>query len=267
LVIEVKSSMASASILGFSGPLATDRRLGMALTVSALLHALLMLSLSKYSVDGSVFMRPVHAPLRVRIEPLSESRQALPLLINKKKSVLHREPVASEAVAPSLPPEAESSLPQPGVSVAETLWLRPIPSRAASALLATGKFHPSSELSEQPKAIRMRMPNYPRPAQEQSLSGWVLVMFLVDENGKVLETAALDSSESFGEFRQDIAGEMLISSFVPGKVDGQPVKTLAFAMVGFDVKALPGFDAKSLPGSDVASPLRTPLSDHADEKQ
>ncbi|MFL6581078.1 MAG: hypothetical protein ACJ8G2_10080, partial [Burkholderiales bacterium] len=117
--------MASASILGFSGPLATDRRLGMALMVSALLHALLMLSLSKSSPDGSVFMRPVQAPLRVRIEQIPESRQASPLVISKRKSVVHREHAASEPVAPSVPPEAEASLPQPGVSVAETLYLRP----------------------------------------------------------------------------------------------------------------------------------------------
>jgi outer membrane biosynthesis protein TonB len=242
--------MASANILGFSGPLATDRRLGMALVVSALLHALLMLSLSKVSLDGSVFTRPVHAPLRVRIEQIPESRQASPLVINKKKSLLHRENAASEPVAPSAPPEAETSLPQPGVSVAETLWLRPIPSRADSALLATGEFHRSSEVSEKPETIRMRMPNYPRPAQEKSLSGSVLVMFLVDETGKVLETAALDSSESFDQFRQDIAREMLSSSFIPGKMDGQPVKTLAFFIVRFNAKELSGFD--------VASPTRTP---------
>ncbi|MFL6579886.1 MAG: energy transducer TonB, partial [Burkholderiales bacterium] len=241
-----------------SGTLPTDRRLGMALVVSALLHALLMLSLSKFSLDGSVFMRPLDVPLRVRIEQISESRQASPLVINKRKSVVHREPAASEPVAPSVPAEAETSLPQPGVSVAETLYLRPLPSRADSALLATGEFHRSSEVSEKPEAIRMRMPNYPRPAQEQHLSGSVLVMFLVDENGKVLETTALDSSESFGEFRQDIASEMVSSSFIPGKVDGLPVKTLAFVMVRFDAKGLSGFD--------VASPSRIPLADHADEK-
>ena len=251
--------MASTNILGFSGTLATDRRLGMALMVSSLLHALLMLSLSRYSLDGSVFTRAVHAPLRVQIEQLPESRQASPMLISKKKSsLLHREPAASEPAVPSVPAQAQTSLPQPGVSVTETLYLRPIPSRADSALLATGEFHRSSEVGEKPEAVRMSMPNYPRPAQEQSLSGWVLVMFLVDENGKVLETAALDSSESFGEFRQNIAAEMRDSSFIPGKLDGQAVKTLAFAMVGFDAKGLSRFD--------VASPSRTPLSTHADEK-
>ena|SRR6185295_7488517 len=236
--------MASTNILGY-WPVAPDRRLGMALVVSALLHALLMLSLSKNSLNGSVFTQPVHEPLRVRIEKLSESQHASPILINKKKAVVHKETAATPPVTPAVPEQVQTSLPQPGVSVAETLYLRPIPSRANSALLETGEFHRSSELTEQPQTIRMQIPEYPQPAKEQSLSGWVLVMLLVDENGKVLETAAVDSSEVFGEFRQDIAQEMRESSFIPGKLDGQAVKTLVFAMVGFDSKALSGIDVPS----------------------
>jgi len=251
--------MASTNVLGCSGPLAQDWRLGTALMVSALLHALLMLSLSKFSLDAGVFTRPVHAPLHVRIEQRPESRQASPMMISKKKYVLHREPAASESLPPSVPPEVETALPQPGVSVTETIYLRPIPSRAESALLATGEFHRSSEVGEKPEAVRMSIPSYPRPAQEQSLSGWVLVMFLVDENGKVLETAALDSSESFGDLRQDIAAEMRNSSFIPGKLNGQAVKTLAFAMVGFDAKALSGFN--------VPPPSTTPVSNYREEQR
>jgi outer membrane biosynthesis protein TonB len=244
--------MASTNILRY-WPVAPDRRLGMALIVSALLHALLMLSLSKYSVHGSMFTQPVHPPLRVRIEKLPESQHASPILIEKKKAVVHKETAATPPQAPSVPENVETSLPQPGVSVAETLYLRPIPSRANSALLETGEFRRSSELSEQPQTIRMQIPKYPLSAQQQGLSGWVLVLLLVDEHGKVLETAAADSSEAFGEFREDVAQEMRNSSFVPGKHDGQAVKTLVFAMVGFDSRALSRFD--------VPSSLTPPLTD------
>lgn len=40
-----------------------DQRLGMALLVSALLHALMLLTLSNYSIHGSAFTRPVHPPI------------------------------------------------------------------------------------------------------------------------------------------------------------------------------------------------------------
>jgi hypothetical protein len=244
--------MASTNIFDY-WPVAPDRRLGTALTVSALLHALLLLSLSKYSFDGSVFTQSVNTPLRVRIEKLSESQHASPLLIEKKKAAVHNETAAVAPVSRSVPQAVEPSLPQPGVSVAETLYLRPIPSRANSSLLATGEFRRSSELTEQPETIRLQIPHYPQPAHEQGLSGWVLVMLMVDENGKVLETAAVDSSEAFGEFRQGVAQEMRNSFFIPGKLDGRAVKTLVFAMVGFDSRALSQFD--------VPSVLTPPLTD------
>ena len=97
----------------------------------------------------------------------------------------------------------------------------------------------------------MRVPKYPHPAREQKLSGWVIVMLLVDERGKVVDTAAVESSESFNDYETDVAEELRDSTFTPGKLDGRAVKTLMFVKVRFDFKGLSGLE----PVEDTTAPV------------
>ncbi|MBI3526677.1 MAG: energy transducer TonB [Betaproteobacteria bacterium] len=234
--------MISDTFFIFRRPLDPHRRLGMALLASALLHALMLFSLSRYSVHGNVFTRPVVAPLSVRIERLPESPEAAPIVVKDKKASLHQKPNAPKPVVPAAPADIEQSLSQPGVSVSDTLYLRPISGRVSSPLLATDEYRRSSDISEKPEAVAMRVPKYPRPAWEQKLSGWVIVMLFVDEGGKVVDTAAVESSESFNDYERDVAEELRGSIFTPGKLDGRAVKTRIFAMVRFDSQALSGLE-------------------------
>jgi len=236
---------------GFRRSLARDRRLGLALFGSALLHALILLSLANHAVPGRAFTRPIFAPLSVRMEHLSESPAEKPIVIDQKKAALHLKAGVSVPVTPSPPAQVESNLPEPGVSLFETAYLKPFGSRVSSPLLASGEFRRASDVSEMAGMQRMRVPSYPREAQAQKLSGWVTVMFFVDEQGKVVETAAVDASESFDSFQIDVAAQMRDSMFRPGKLDGRPVKTLVFTMVRFDAKALSG--AANIPSSGGTS--------------
>ena len=219
------------------------QRLGMAVLASALLHALLLMSLSTYAIRGDVVARPVRAPLSIHIEKLPESPEATPLVIKDKIASLHQKLEPSKPVANGTPAEIAPFLSQPGVSVSDTLYLRPLSGRVRSALLATGEFQRASDISEQPEAVAMRVPNYPRPAQERKVSGWVIAMLLVDERGKVVDAAAVESSESFNDYETDVAAELRDSTFTPGKLDGHAVKTLMFVTVRFDSRALAGLDA------------------------
>jgi outer membrane biosynthesis protein TonB len=238
--------MASETFSMFRRPVNPALRLGMALLASALLHALMLLSLSRYSVHGNVFNRPAHAPLSVRIERLRESAEATPIVVNDRKASLHQKLNAPKPVATGVPAEIAPALSQPGVSVSETLYLRPISGRVSSPSLATGEFRRTSDLSEKPEVVAMRVPSYPRPAREQKLSGWVIVMLLVDERGNVVDSVAVESSESFNDYERDVAEELRGSTFTPGKLDGRAVKTLMFATARFDSKALSGLEtAKS----------------------
>lgn len=250
--------MASEALFKFCRSLGADGRLGMALLASALLHALVMLTLSKYSIDGVVFTRSVYAPLRVRLEKLPESPEATPIVISQKKAVLHQKPTAATPQTPAAPAQIEPSLFQPGVSVSESSYLRPITGRVSSPLLATGEFHRLSEISVKPEIVRMRVPKYPGPAKDQNLSGWVIVLLFVDEQGKVVEAAAVDSSESFSDYGKDIAEEMRDSAFIPGQLDGRAVKTLVFTTVRFDSKGLSGSEAAK--ATIAPMPAQSPVS-------
>ena len=236
----------------FRRPLDPEQRLGMALMASVLLHALMWIPLSTYSIRGNVLTRPVYAPLSIRIERLAKAPAATPVVINDKRASLQQKLNTPKPVVTAAPADIEQFLSQPGVSVSDTLYLRPISSRVSSPLFATGEFRRSSDISEKPEAVAMRVPKYPRPAREHKVSGWVVVMLLVDERGKVVDTAAVDSSESFSDYDGDIAEDMRGSIFVPGRLDGQAVKTLMFATVRFDYKGLSGLESATDPNAPVS---------------
>lgn len=238
-----REAMASELFFIFRRPLDPDRRLAMALLASALLHALMLSSGSRYSVHGNFFTRPVVAPLSVRIERLPESPDATPIVLNDKNASLHLKLSAPKPVATTGPADIEPSFSQPGVSVSDILYLQPISARVRSSLLATGEFRRTADISEKPEVVAMRVPPYPRPAREQKLSGWVIVLLFVDAEGKVVDTAAVESSESFNDYESDVAEALRGSTFMPGKLDGRAVKTLMFARVSFDSKTLSGLEA------------------------
>ncbi len=235
----------------FRRPLNRDQRLGMALMASVLLHALMWVSLSTYVVRGNVFTRPVYAPLSIRIERLPKSRAAMPVVIKDKKASLQQKLDRPKPVAIAARVDFEPPSSQPGVSISDSMYLRPISSHVGSSLLATGEFLRSSDISQNPEVIAMRVPKYPRQAREHKVSGWVVVMFLVDERGNVVDTAVVESSESFGAYESDIAEDLRHSTFAPGKLDGQAVKTMTFAKVRFDYKDSSGLE----PGTDTGAPV------------
>lgn len=245
--------MSSDAYFMFHRLLDSDRRLGTAILASAVLHALTLLSLSGPPLHGDVLIRAGYPALSVRIERSAKSPEPAAMVVRDKKISFHQKPAATKAVEISAPADIETSLSQPGVSVSDTLYLRPIPGRASTPLLATGEFRRDSEISEKPEMVAIRVPKYPRPAQEQKVSGWVVVMLLVDEHGTVVEAAAVESSESFGEYGKEVAEGLNGSTLTPGKVEGKAVKTIVFATVKFDPRPLPGPETIKSPGAAALS--------------
>ncbi len=239
--------MVSAALSFLRQPLDPAGRLGMALVASVLLHALMLMALSPYSVHGNVFTRPVQAPLTVRVERLAESLEAIPLVINPRKASVRQKLNAPKPAATNARADIEQSSSQFGVSVSDTLYLRPISGRISSPLLESGEFRRTVDISERPQAVAMRAPTYPRPAWEQKLSGWVIVMLFVDEQGNVVDTVAVESSEAFNDYQTGIAAELRGATFTPGKLDGRVVKTVIFAKVRFDAKGLSGSEPAKAP--------------------
>ncbi|MEO8157604.1 MAG: TonB family protein [Betaproteobacteria bacterium] len=231
--------MTTTRLLSVSWRTEAGRRLGAAILASALLHALLLFSLSVYPVHGRVFTGPVRPALSVRIEKLPLPQEATQVAIDKKKAVHHLMRQSTAPLPATVPANIEPPLSQPGVSVTTNRYLKPVGGRAASALLDSGEFRRASEISEMPEIVSIRVPEYPRPAREQTLSGWVIVMLLVDEQGKVVEAAPVESSEAFSDYDKRVAEELRGSTFNPGKLDGRAVKAMMFVTVRFDPAGLP----------------------------
>src|SRR2546421_8577245 len=119
----------------FRRPLDPDQRLGLALMASVLLHALMWISLPTYSIRGNVFTRPVYAPLSIRIVArLPEAPAATPVVINDERASPQKKLNVPKPVAIAAPVGIEPSLSQPGVSISDSLYLRPISRRVSSPL-------------------------------------------------------------------------------------------------------------------------------------
>ena len=235
--------MASESFLLFRQSRRSDRRLGVAILASTLLHGLMAFTLLKYSVHDYVFTRPVHAPLSIRLETLPEAAEATPIVTEDRKAPFGRKISGPKPETRSPSTTIAPSQSQPGVTVSDNLYLRPLPGHVDSALLTSGEFRRVSELSEKPETIAMRIPRYPRLAQDQQLSGWVIAMLLLDEQGKVVGTTAVESSELFSDYASEVAEEMRDSTFTPGRLNGRAVNTIMFVTVRFDSNALTGIGA------------------------
>jgi TonB family protein len=223
--------------LRLSWPPSPKSRFGVAILASALAHTLTLLTVLDYPVGGG-FTRPVFAPLSVRIERSRDLPAASALVTQGKKSLLSVAASATVSGASILPPEIDSLPPEPGVSLSEALYLRPIGGLLSSPLLDGGEFHQPWEVSEKAAMLRVSMPKYPQAMREQKIGGWVTVLVFVDEGGKVVDTAALKASEVLDDYKAEVAAAMRHSTFIPAKVDRRPVKSLILITVRFDAPTI-----------------------------
>lgn len=108
-------------------------------------------------------------------------------------------------------------------------------------LAQDGEIHSLSQLSELPRLADVKQAGkainkaYPRSLQRRGIGGRVQLRFVVGADGKVdggtVEVVAA-SVEELGEAAKMAAVELL---FVPGKIDGSPVKTMVLFPITFGV--------------------------------
>ncbi len=80
-----------------------------------------------------------------------------------------------------------------------------------------------SELDKHPNPIQRVGPNYPYEAKQAGITGWVRVLFIVDETGAV-RNARVDAS-SHREFESSALDAIRLWRFTPGVKDGANVRT------------------------------------------
>jgi TonB family protein len=141
-----------------------------------------------------------------------------------------------QPVPPPLPEATPVPAPietYPGVTVAQATYAGPLPPVVDAA--SRGEIYlRDGDLDERPVPLQMAVPEYPPEAVERKAGGTVLVALYLDEEGRVVEAAAVSSSEDLAEFRDDIAHALLAATFTPALKDGQPVKSLVFQVVRLD---------------------------------
>jgi TonB family protein len=112
---------------------------------------------------------------------------------------------------------------------------------APTQVFAQDQIHSLAELSELPKladsrqAARSISDAYPRRLQRNNVAGRVQLKFVVNADGKVdassIEVMAA-AVEALGEAAREAAIDF---EFVPGKIDGNPVRTAVVFPISFGV--------------------------------
>lgn len=169
--------------------------------------------------------RPRRIELNKPSTPVQEARTETPVA------------VVQEAPATPAPPAPAPVISEPatyaGVYVAPTLYLGPLPPRAIE-FEGSAEFLREPVLDEAPVAVTVAIPEYPEAAEGRKDKGTVLVAIFIDEEGHVVRTAVVESSEHVFQYSRQVAQAMANSVFTPGKRGGKAVKSLVFQVVHLD---------------------------------
>lgn len=159
------------------------------------------------SAETSLFVTLLDTPATL---PLHEQTIQEPQIAEAKE--LAKDP----ASAP--PPEPKPKIPE-------------IESSQPNALPYQEVFYKSSELDEQPYPLKPVNPS--RPNDGEGIAGWVRLLLLIDDSGKLVQSSVI-SSEAPESFHEAALNAFLEIPFSPGKRAGKPVNSRMVIKVTFD---------------------------------
>ncbi len=224
-------------------PVARRRFLFM-LWFSAALHGV-VIGLTRLPPPSSIVLPPV---LEVLLpQPQKPTQAAKPLVEPKLLPVQPRqmeprpelapkpEPVVQQVpqqTTPALPPTTQvTSTPAPA-SVQEA----PGPQVNIPVVVDT-HYYSAKELDLQPSALRKPEPAYPARADEEGVSGRVVVRLHLESNGSISKTEVVSVTPGgvFGEmFRKSTLDSLKNIRFRPAQRNGQPVRAVVEIPVVFE---------------------------------
>ena len=91
-----------------------------------------------------------------------------------------------------------------------------------------------NDLDKKPQARRLLPPRYPAKAKASSIEGFVLLEFIVDQNGDVESVVVKDSSHSL--FEAPTVDAIRNWVFTPGEKDGRKVRTRCRQKIPFTIQ-------------------------------
>jgi TonB family protein len=199
-----------------------EGRLVVAVVFSAALHILLIHSLVlRPGMPTARQSSPIHARLvPAEPDPVSRGRGPIPLPVATDKSASVPQ-AASPVVSPL--PAPEPSPPAEDASIA-------VPALPAVPDLV---HYAAKDLDVYPQLRGALEPDYPESAFAQKIPGTVTLLAMVDEYGKVTETAVVDAAPE-GLFDESAQRALSSAAFVPAQRDGRNVRSQILVRVNYD---------------------------------
>lgn len=201
-----------------------EGRLMVAVVFSAALHILLIHSLVlRPGIPAARQSSPIHARLvSAETAPIPAGRKRVPTPL----------PVATDN-AVSLPREvipglSEKPDPEPSSPVENASLAIPAVPEVPDLIHYAAK-----DLDIYPQLRGALNPDYPESAFAQKIAGTVTLLVLVDEAGRVTETAVVDAVPE-GLFDDSAQQALSRAAFIPAQRDGRIVRSRILVSVNFD---------------------------------
>ena len=200
-------------------------RISAAIAVSAALHVYLVYGISLPEGSPSIQLArvlqaklepiPVSTPSRPRARETDSSRSAV---TTAREGAVVPKPAAEPAVAIE-PAEPASS------TDGDVLSMAPDPMH-----------YPANELDVYPQALHAIAPAYPEGALEMQTAGFVTLLVLIDEVGRVTVSTVVDANPD-GVFEQAAQQAVAQAAFYPAQKEGRSVRSRILVKVEFDPNA------------------------------
>ena len=143
--------------------------------------------------------------------------------------------------AEALPIETSQAVPQPMVPTepapVEAVAAEPAAEPAESPLVIVSAvdltFYSTRDVDVHPRALVDIAPSYPREADDQKLSGKVIVQLKLEADGRVVDVTVVKATPP-DVFDETALGAFREARFSPARKEGQPVRSLILIEMTFD---------------------------------
>jgi TonB family protein len=205
-------------------------RFSAAIAVSAAFHVFLVYGFSLPEGSSVQHAQVMHA----RLQPVPLSAPLLP-----KARETNPAPRASQNAREDHPVLPEANLPVERPAAIENVpFAEPAQSMDgnASSILPDPTHYPANELDVYPRALHTIAPTYPIGALETRTSGFVTLLVLIDEVGRVTVSTVVDATPD-GVFEQAAQEALAQAVFYPAQREGRSVRSQLLVKVEFDPNA------------------------------
>jgi len=204
-------------------------RMSAAVALSAALHAILIYGFSLSAGSGTeARLTVIHA----RLGPAQSAANPQPAKTTVRKQAPDSPRPAPAATAVAEPPAA----PAPTLVPDEPEPAAAADDNAPRTIVPDAVYYPAKDLDIYPQASKRITPDFPRSARDAQIAGWVTLMVMIDEGGRVEGTSVVDAVPE-GVFEQAAQQALANAAFYPAQKDGRTVRSRMLIKVEFDPAA------------------------------